>query len=102
MERNLALEKSFTKRLVEDFSYSPVYANKLKDQVLKDLPEELFVNVDQWANRRPLTDVKVYGASILDLYEKWGGENFLLALTVLSAYANDPDHHYGHLELRRL
>lgn len=102
MERNLALEKSFTKRLVEDFSYSPVYAEKLKNQVLKDLPGELFINIDQWANRRPLTDVKVYGASVLDLYKKWGGENFLLALTVLSAYANDPDHHYGHLELRRL
>ncbi|WP_151409400.1 glucuronate isomerase [Anaerococcus sp. Marseille-P9784] len=102
MDNKLALEKSFTKRLVEDFSYSEAYADKLKNELMKDMPEELFENVDQWSNRRPLTDVEVYGVSILDLYKKWGGENFLLAINILSTYANDPSHHYGHLELRRL
>lgn len=102
MEKNISLDQMFMDKLIRDYGHSKETAMNLKNAIFKNIPKELLINIYQWSNDKDLLDVKVYGVSILDLYERRAREDFILAIMSLSAYAADPHHHYAHLDLRSL
>ena len=44
---------------------------------LDNLPEELIQNVNEWLDDKPLTDIKVHGVSINDIYKFYKNRRYL-------------------------
>ena len=86
-------------RLNEDecAKYAPHYAEVFSRRILDDCLPELEHNVCEWIEHRPLSDIKIDGLSINDLYETWGTENFAEALRILKDYKRN--HEWGKHEI---
>lgn len=89
----------FVKKIMEENGLGEDQAFEFAEDILEDLPKELFINIKEWSCGEELSDISLFGFSVNDLYKKRGQENFILALKRLKSYANDPEHFYGWLEL---
>lgn len=56
-------------RLKED-GLSPILANDLSYTIINELPSELYPNVQEWIDDKPISDIKYYGISIKDIMEQ--------------------------------
>lgn len=52
-----------------------------RDQAIEwmtKLPEELLLNVEEWLDNKPLSDIKVHGISINDIFSKYKSPNLTM------------------------
>lgn len=51
--------------------------------IIDNIPDELMVNLEEWLDNKPLSDIKIHGFSINDILKDFPYVNFTQALTCM-------------------
>lgn len=46
------------------------FANRLSQKLIEDVPKELYQNIQEWIDEKPISDIKYGGISIKDIMEQ--------------------------------
>lgn len=81
-------------KLMKNGFYSCYHADKRSERIMKDLPEELFPNVEEWLNDEPISEIKYGDLSIKELMDfgknRNGGQNgFLECIELMVLYIKE-------------
>lgn len=70
--------------------YGRWYAVPFVDKIFKYLPEELYVNLEEYIDEKPISDIKLHGVSLKDIINQYGEdgrkEPFIDACEAMIAY----------------
>ena len=74
------------------------YSRKWAERIVNNMPQELWPNIDEWIDDKPISDIKVHGVSIPDImyHLSRGSVDFLSAMTRMIAWQDSgfPDKAY--------
>lgn len=75
-------------RISEDYCLIQENARTKALEILANGPSQLLPNVEQWSNRKKITDIYVGKYSIPMIMEIWGRQDFISALEIITEYLN--------------
>lgn len=81
-----ALRDFMSDKLGKTGFYSSDAAEDEANDIMKDLPEELFPNIEEWLNDKPLSEIKYGKISIKKLVELDRSHNFLRSVKKMLFY----------------
>lgn len=82
------LVSRLTERIALEYCVENVNARTKAEELCTNCPEQLMLNVQQYANGSHLTDIYVGDYSIPMIMTIWGNRDFVGAMTVITEYIN--------------
>lgn len=75
-----------SKKLLESGNYTKDHAERLADFIISPLPEELFQNIFEWIEDKPISEICYHGCSIKKIMDsnKWFG--FIHSVIMINNY----------------
>lgn len=88
------LQKYMYNKLMETGFYYDEQADMKSKRIMKDLPEELFPNIEEWLNDEPISEIRYGDLSIKELMDfgkdrRGRQNNFLKCLELMILYIKD-------------
>lgn len=81
----------FTQMIVKEYGFLEAAAAAQAREILLDLPDRLFINIEEWSRGLPLTEIYIGPYCIDMILQLWENRDFLSAVRALGIFEKDPD-----------
>ena len=84
-------KERFQNKIQECYGFNSSLARGTVEQFWGKIPEELAVNIVEWYEGRPLSDIRIDGFSIPMILTYWNNQDFMLALNNMMILKRNPE-----------